>query len=162
MLPIHPQQYRALRRELATSGSTLWYHGVDATYIDTVRMPSPAKVFGTSAMDFCAPPAQGFSFTVQRQPRALLSVPVSSSLCAAPRAHKYPLRSSRIRRAGLQWFFERKGIEMKIARVEVPRRNPLVAAVMKKAVQRHGKTRKAERRTEKSSTCRGYWSTASE
>jgi len=51
MLPIHPQQYRALRRELATSGSTLWYHGVDATYIDTVRMPSPAKVFGTSAVD---------------------------------------------------------------------------------------------------------------
>lgn len=38
MLPIHPQQYRALRRELATSGSTLWYHGVDATYIDTVRI----------------------------------------------------------------------------------------------------------------------------
>lgn len=39
-------------------------------------------------------------------------------------------------------------------KVQAPRRNPLVAVVMKKGVSRHGPTRKAERRAAKMALAR--------
>lgn len=48
---------------------------------------------------------------------------------------------------------------MKTLVVSAPKRNPLIAVVMKKGVRRHGKSRKAERRLEKTRTAaeRGRW-----